>query len=68
MSESGEQLTAGCLFSGMGWLASGLEQAGFAVDWASDNDPSAAAAFRHRFPDARFIEKDVAMGGRNSTA
>lgn len=59
MSEAERQLTAGCLFSGMGGLASGLDSAGFAVRWASDNDAYAAAAFRHRFPDARFIEKDV---------
>lgn len=59
MSADERRLTAGCLFSGMGGLASGLEGAGFAVRWASDNDAYAAAAFRHRFPDARFIEKDV---------
>ncbi len=43
----------------MGGLASGLQRAGFAIRWASDNDEYAAAAFRHRFPDVRFIEKDV---------
>lgn len=44
MSEAERQLTAGCLFSGMGGLASGLDSAGFAVRWASDNDAYAAAA------------------------
>ena len=59
MSADERQLTAGCLFSGMGGLASGLDSAGFAVRWASDNDAYAAAAFRHRLPNTRFIEKDV---------
>ena len=59
MSADERQLTAGCLFSGVGGLASGLDSAGFAVRWASDNDAYAAAAFRHRLPNTRFIEKDV---------
>ena len=52
-------LTAGCLFSGMGGFASGLVQAGFSLRWASDNDKSACAVFRHRFPGVTVIEKDV---------
>ena len=59
MTERQRPLTAGCLFSGMGGLASGLDRAGFGIRWASDNDQFAAATFRHRFPDARFIQKDV---------
>ena len=51
--------TAGCLFSGMGGFASGLAKAGFEIRWASDNDASAYTAFRHRFPDVTFVEKDV---------
>ena len=53
------QLTAGCLFSGMGGLASGLHKAGFTVLWASDNDEYASATFRHRFPCVRFLERDI---------
>ena len=53
------QVTAGCLFSGMGGFASGLAKAGFAISWANDNDQSACTAFRHRFPDVPVIEKDV---------
>ena len=53
------QLTAGCLFSGMGGLASGLDQAGFTVRWATDNDEYASATFRHRFPRVRFLERDI---------
>ena len=51
--------TAGCLFSGMGGFASGLAEAGFEILWASDNDHSACAAFRHRFPSVDLFEKDV---------
>ena len=53
------QVTAGCLFSGMGGFASRLARAGFAVRWASDNDEHACATFRYRFPGVPFVEKDV---------
>lgn len=53
------ELTAGCLFSGMGGFASGLERAGFSIAWANDEDPSACATFRHRFPNATVIEKSI---------
>ena len=59
LKEGGQQVTAGCLFSGMGGFASGLTQAGFAIRWASDNDEYACAAFRHRFPGVPLVEKDV---------
>ena len=59
MTERERQLTAGCLFSGMGGLASGLAKSGFSIRWASDNNEYASATFRHRFPGVRFIEKDV---------
>ena len=59
MIERQHQLTAGCLFSGMGGFASGLVKAGFAIRWASDNDEFACATFRHRFPGVPLIEKDV---------
>ena len=51
--------TVGCLFSGMGGFASGLAEAGFEILWASDNDHSACATFRHRFPKVDLFEKDV---------
>lgn len=51
--------TAACLFSGMGGFATGLERAGFEIRWASDNDEFACAAFRHRFPNIRMLDKDV---------
>ena len=52
-------LSAGCLFSGMGGLASGLVAAGFEVHWANDNDPSACTVFRRRLPGVRLLEQDV---------
>ena len=59
VGERKRQLTAGCLFSGMGGLASGIAKAGFAIRWACDNDEFACATFRHRFPEVPVIEKDV---------
>ena len=56
---SGETLTAGCLFSGMGGFASGLAAAGFEIAWASDDNEWACATFRHRFAETRVIERDA---------
>jgi len=53
------KLTAGCLFSGMGGFAAGLVDAGFTIRWANDNDKSACAVFRHRFPNVTVLEDDV---------
>ena len=54
-------LSAGCLFSGMGGLASGLTAAGFEIRWANDNDPNACTVFRRRLPGVRLLEQDVGM-------
>ena len=43
----------------MGGFASGFRAAGFTLSWATDHDESAAATFRHRFPDVLFVQKDV---------
>ena len=59
MAEGREQLKVGCLFSGMGGFASGLVKAGFAIQWANDNDEFACEAFRYRFPDVRLVQKDT---------
>ncbi|MYK47749.1 MAG: DNA cytosine methyltransferase [Gammaproteobacteria bacterium] len=58
-SGDGQAWTAGCLFSGMGGFATGLLGTGLRVSWATDNDPFAAATFRHRFPQIQFIEADI---------
>ena len=52
-------LTAGCLFSGMGGFASGLAGSGFGLSWAVDENARACAAFRHRLPGVRVLERDV---------
>lgn len=57
--EGKKTLSVGCLFSGMGGFASGLRNSGFEIRWANDNDEFACAAFRHRFPTVRMIEKDI---------
>lgn len=54
-----QQITVGCLFSGMGGFASGLANAGFNIQWANDSDEFACTTFRHRFPDVKLVEKDV---------
>lgn len=51
--------TAGCLFSGMGGLASGLADAGFRLLWANENDPHACAAFARRLPAVPLRDKDI---------
>ena len=58
-TDSKRQASAGCMFCGMGGFATGLIQAGFAVDWANDNDEFACRAFQHRLPSVQLIEKDV---------
>lgn len=67
-SREQEELSAGCLFSGMGGFATGLRSAGLRVDWATDNDPFASRTFRHRFAEIPFIETDVkCLGVRQLT-
>ncbi len=51
--------TVGCLFSGMGGFASGLQEAGFKIVWASDIDADACETFRHRFKGTRVIQESV---------
>ena len=57
--EQGKDLTAGCLFGGMGGLASGFAKAGFDIRWANDENSSACETFQFRLPSSRVIEKDV---------
>ena len=53
------EITVGCLFSGMGGFASGFVKAGCSIRWASDNDQYACEVFRYRLPGVPVIEKDV---------
>ena len=43
----------------MGGFASGLAGAGFGLSWAVDENVRACAAFRHRLPGVRVLERDV---------
>ena len=58
-STRNEEITVGCLFSGMGGFASGFVKAGCSIRWASDNDQFACGVFRYRLPGVPIIEKDV---------
>lgn len=54
---SGEQLTAGALFSGIGGFCLGFEQAGIKTAWAVENDPMAVLTYSRNIKGARLIEK-----------
>ena len=49
----------GSLFSGIGGIDLGFEQAGFEIAWANDNDIAACKTYRHNFPNTHLIEGDV---------
>lgn len=52
-------LKVGSLFSGIGGIDLGFEQAGFEIVWANDMDVSACKTYRHNFPKTHLIEGDV---------
>ena len=47
------------LFCGCGGTSSGLRAAGMEIALGLDNDPDAGRTFRHNFPEAVFVEKDI---------
>jgi DNA (cytosine-5)-methyltransferase 1 len=47
-------------FSGAGGTSAGLRRAGMQVIAGIDNDPDAASTFRRNFPEAEFLESDIA--------
>ena len=49
----------GSLFSGIGGIDLGFEQAGFEIAWANEKDPAACKTYRHNFPNTNLIEKDI---------
>lgn len=55
---SGEQLTAGALFSGIGGFCLGFEQAGIKTAWAVENDPMSVLTYSRNIKGVRLIEND----------
>jgi DNA (cytosine-5)-methyltransferase 1 len=51
--------TVGCLFSGIGGFSLAFKKTGFNILWANDIDPHVSQVYRHNYPDALFLEKDV---------
>ena len=49
----------GSLFSGIGGIDLGFEQAGFEIAWANDIDAEACKTYRHNFPNTQLIVGDV---------
>ena len=47
------------LFSGIGGIDLGFQQAGFDIVWANELDKDAAATYRHNFGSKCLVEKDI---------
>ena len=47
------------LFSGIGGIDLGFEQAGFHVLWANEKDKDAAVTYKHNFPHTTLVEGDI---------
>ena len=47
------------LFSGIGGIDLGFQQAGFDIVWANELDKDAATTYRHNFGSEHLVEKDI---------
>ena len=54
-----DKVKVGSLFSGIGGIDLGFEQAGFEIAWANDFDAAACKTYRNNFPSTILIEDDV---------
>ena len=54
-----ENVKVGSMFSGIGGIDLGFEQAGFEIAWANDMDSACCKTYRHNFPNTHLIEGDV---------
>ena len=52
-------MKVGSLFSGIGGIDLGFEQAGFEIAWANEIDAAACKTYLHNFPSAHLIEGDA---------
>lgn len=52
-------IKVGSLFSGIGGIDLGFEQAGLEIAWANEVDAAACKTYRHNFPHTHLIEGDV---------
>lgn len=54
-----DKVKVGSLFSGIGGIDLGFEQAGFEIAWANDLDAAACKTYRNNFPNTLLIKGDV---------
>ena len=47
------------LFSGIGGIDLGFQQAGFEIVWANEMDAAACRTYRYNFPNANLVEGDI---------
>lgn len=52
-------IKVGSLFSGIGGIDLGFEQAGFQIAWANEIDSDACRTYKHNFPKTMLINEDV---------
>lgn len=52
-------IKVGSLFSGIGGIDLGFQQAGFDLVWANEIDKDACKTYRHNFPETLLIEEDI---------
>lgn len=52
-------MRVGSLFSGIGGIDIGFEQAGFSIAWAIEKDVAACKTFRANYPNVNLIENDI---------
>lgn len=52
-------MKVGSLFSGIGGIDLGFQQAGFEIMWANEKDTAACKTYRYNFPNTNLIEEDI---------